>query len=84
MSMMITVDGCEYEVELSGLTGAYDSIAVWTTDGELFADAVVHHGAEFVNVTYHHPEHGDWSTNYPYHEYTTHDELARWMVATYE
>jgi hypothetical protein len=84
MMSMITVDGCDYEVEhTSGITN-YESIAVWTKDDELLADAVVHHGQEFVNVTYHHPEHGDWSTHISYHEYTTPEELARWLVATYE
>ena len=87
--MEVSVDGHKYEVEHTPASlGQPEWVVVWDCNTELVADAEVDHNCEHVEVDYH------WradptgmeqraSYSYPYFEYTTPEELARWLVATH-
>ena len=76
--MQITVDGIKYDVDFNHGIINVDTLAVFDMDENLVGSAEIDHNAESIDIQ---REDGE-EDSYNYHEYTTPEDLAEWIVST--
>lgn len=75
---MIIVDGIQYQIDFNHGIINVDTLAVFDMDDNLVGSAEIDHNSESITIQ---RDDGD-EDSYNYHEYTTPENLAEWIIST--